>query len=71
MLARIRNSPFFPITSLVMLMGSAFLTSCATKEPPPLLSTGAERESTLPWNKQEQWENAGQFGSLAETQSRR
>jgi len=72
MLARIRNSPFFRATNLVLLIGAACtLASCATKEAPQLVSTGAERESTLPWNRQEKWEKEGQFGGLAEAQGRR
>lgn len=72
MLARIHNSPLLRLTSLALLLcGAATLTSCATKQEPQLVSTGAERESSLPWNKQEKWENSGQFGGLLEQQGRR
>jgi len=42
------------------------LASCATKQEPQLVSTGAEPESALPWNKQEKWENTGQLGAMAD-----
>ncbi|HEV3409901.1 MAG TPA: hypothetical protein VG095_06390 [Chthoniobacterales bacterium] len=52
----------------LLLLGFAagLLTACAAKEEPQLVSTGADRESSLPWNKQERWENTGQFGAMAE-----
>jgi hypothetical protein len=73
MLARLRNSPLFRATNLGLLLFGATccFTSCATKQEPELVSTGAGRESALPWNKQEKWENTGQFGSMAEMQQSR
>ena len=72
MLARLRNSPLFRATNFGLLLGATcLLASCATKEEPQLVSTGSERESTLPWNKQEKWENSGQFGGMAEMQQSR
>ncbi len=72
MLARIRNSSLFRTANILLLAGAAFaVTSCATKQEPQLVSTGADRESTLPWNKQEKWENSGQFGGIVEQQGRR
>jgi hypothetical protein len=67
MLAKIRNSRSFRVLNLVLLVGGALtLGSCATKQPPPLVSDGTGRESQLPWNKQEKWESQGQFGPMAE-----
>jgi hypothetical protein len=69
MLAQIRNSRFFRVTNVVLLVGAALaLSSCATKQPPQIVSDGAGpgRESTLPWNEQEKWESQGQFGPMAE-----
>ena len=67
MLAQIRNSRCFRVTNLVLLLGAALsLASCATKQEPQLVSTGTERESALPWNKQERWENTGQLGAMAD-----
>ena len=66
MLARIpdRTRFSFRIASLVICTAAA-LTSCATKEEPPLITdTGKTRESTIPWNKQEKWESQGQFGGM-------
>ena len=67
MLETIRNSVAFKVARLVLLAsGLCALTSCATHKEPELVSSGAGRESSLPWNKQEQWENAGQFGAMAD-----
>jgi hypothetical protein len=67
MLAQISNSRCFRITNLVLLVGAGLsLASCATKQEPQLVSTGTERESALPWNKQEKWENTGQLGAMAD-----
>jgi Flp pilus assembly protein TadD len=67
MLAQIRNSRYFRAINLALLVGAAFsLAACATKEQPQLVSTGADRESALPWNKQEKWENTGQLGAMAD-----
>ena len=53
----------FALLAVVLL--NAF-TSCATKQEPALVSTGDQRESSLPWNQQEKWENRGQFGPMAD-----
>ncbi len=67
MLEQIHNSAPFRATNLLLLgLAVLLLSSCATKQEPQLVSTGAERESSLPWNKQERWEGTGQFGSMAE-----
>jgi len=43
------------------------LSSCATSKPEPqLVSDGANRDSALPWNEQQKWEQQGQFGPMAE-----
>lgn len=69
MLARIRKSLPFQGSSklLLLLFVVGALSSCATKEEPQLITDGRDgRESALPWNKQEKWENQGQLGSMAE-----
>ncbi len=68
MLARVRSSSFYRFTMVTLLAGSTLLcASCATKQDPQIVSDGTPgRESALPWNKQEKWEGAGQFGGLAE-----
>ena len=68
MLAQIRK--FLPVRLVklaVLASASACFASCATKPEPQLVSDPSARpESALPWNKQEQWENAGQLGPLSE-----
>jgi len=67
MLAQIRSSLRPRRLRLFFLLAavSAF-TSCATKQPPPLISDNTGQESSLPWNKQEKWENTGQLGGMAD-----
>ncbi len=50
------------------VIAAGVFSSCASKEPPPLISDGSRtgEESTLPWNKQEKWEGQGQLGKMAE-----
>jgi hypothetical protein len=72
MLAQIRNSVCArratPIPLLLVVL--AGLSSCATKEQPPLVSDPTARtESSIPWNQQEHWENEGQLGPLSEKYS--
>jgi len=67
MLARVRNSTFFPTLKVIFVLASGgLLASCATKEEPQLISDNTGRESALPWNKQEKWEGQGQLGNMAE-----
>ena len=70
MLAQIRKTRVRTrgITKLVLLfIVAAGIASCATKEPPPLVSDPtAKKESSIPWNEQERWENEGQLGQMAE-----
>jgi hypothetical protein len=59
----------FQIAGLAMLASLA-LTSCASKEPAPLIADpSAQHETALPWNQQEKWEREGQAAAL--TQQRR
>ena len=67
MLVRILNSNFHRATRLTLLgFGVCAFASCATKEEPQLIADSTGRESSMPWNKQEKWENTGQLGSMAE-----
>ena len=66
MLAAIRNRSTFRAAKVALLLGLSGFTSCATKEKPPLVSDGSRRESSLPWNQQQKWENQGQLGNMAE-----
>jgi hypothetical protein len=59
----------FQIARLAILACLA-LTSCASKDPAPLIADpSAQHETALPWNQQEKWEREGQAGAL--TQQRR
>ena len=59
----------FQIAGLAMLASLA-LTSCASKDPAPLIADpSAQHETALPWNQQEKWEREGQASGL--TQQRR
>ena len=64
-ISRIRSQ----IAGLSMLASLA-LTSCASKDPGPLIADpSATNETALPWNQQEKWEREGQASAL--TQQRR
>jgi hypothetical protein len=68
MLARIRNySGVRGMAKLMfLLIAAGAFASCASKEPAPLVSdaSSTQRESALPWNKQEKWEGTGQLGGM-------
>jgi outer membrane biogenesis lipoprotein LolB len=67
MLERIRNPIFSKALQMALLASGALLGACATKEKPPLVADpSAGRESTLPWNEQQSWENRGQLGQMAD-----
>ena len=69
MAAAIISRIHFQIAGLAMLACLA-LTSCATKDPGPLIADPSDRKETaLPWNQQEKWEREGQASAL--TQQRR
>jgi len=69
MAAAIINRIRFQIAGLAMLACLA-LTSCASKDPGPLIADpSATHETALPWNQQEKWEREGQAAAL--TQQRR
>jgi hypothetical protein len=69
MAAAIINRIRFQIAGLAMLACLA-LTSCASKDPGPLIADpSAQHETAMPWNQQEKWEREGQASAL--TQQRR
>lgn len=54
----------------MVMLACLALTSCATKDPGPLIADpNATNETALPWNQQEKWEREGQAAAL--TQQRR
>ena len=64
MLARIRNS-FFPALQVVLVTTIALAVAACAKEKPPLIADdAAQRESAIPWNEQQKWEQEGQFGGM-------
>ncbi len=71
MLARVRKSSRRLGNFVLLVSAACALASCATKREPVLISDGTDGgESSLPWNQQQKWENAGQFGALAEQMRR-
>ena len=68
MVAAIINRVRFGGAVIVLLTCvAATLTSCASKEPPPLISDPtAANETALPWNQQQKWEREGQAAGLTE-----
>lgn len=70
MAAAIIDRMRFQLAGLAMLAGLAALTSCASKDPGPLIADpSGQHETALPWNRQEKWEREGQAAAL--TQQRR
>jgi len=70
MLALVRSSVWAQVWRILLLScAAAALASCATKEPPPLISDSASRETALPWNEQQKWEREGEASAI--TQQRR
>ena len=54
------------IISALCLATAATLVSCATKEKPRLVDDPDEnRESTIPWDKQEKWESGANLENMA------
>jgi len=48
---------------MLSLLGA--LTSCATKDPAPLIADpNSTRETALPWNQQQKWEKEGEAAAL-------
>jgi outer membrane biogenesis lipoprotein LolB len=56
------------ISAGLLLVGCALFVGCATQKPAPTLvnDPDAKHESSLPWNKQEKWEQEGQFAGMNE-----
>jgi predicted ATPase len=50
---------------MLLAVLTAALTSCATKDPAPLIADpNASRETALPWNEQQKWEREGEAAAL-------
>jgi hypothetical protein len=66
MLAIIPKRICFEIAGVILLAGlTIVLTSCASKDPAPLIADpGATGETALPWNEQQKWEREGQGAML-------
>ena len=67
MLAQIDRIGARTIRRALALGVAALLSSCATKEEPQLVNDGTkQRESSIPWNEQQDWESQGQFAGMAD-----
>jgi hypothetical protein len=65
MLAQIRKIQSGLTIGIVVAIGCTF-TSCASHRTMALVDDPNERESTIPWNKQEKWENTGPLSGLTD-----
>jgi len=56
------------ITFALMLVSITIFVSCASQKEQVRLVDDPDdhRESTIPWNKQEKWETAGQFAGMTD-----
>ena len=56
------------ITCALMLASITIFASCASQKEQVRLVDDPDdhRESTIPWNKQEKWETAGQFAGMTD-----
>ena len=56
------------ITCALMLASITIFVSCASQKEQVRLVDDPDdhRESTIPWNKQEKWETAGQFAGMTD-----
>ena len=45
----------------LLLSGAIFFAACAKDQPALVSDPDSKKESSLPWNQQEQWETQGQF----------
>jgi len=53
-----------PVLLCALVVG---ITSCATQKETALVKDPDDRhDSMIPWNKQEQWETAGQFTGMTD-----
>ena len=66
MLAIIRKRIRFQTAGVILLAClTIVLTSCATKDPAPLVADpNVTGETALPWNEQQKWEREGQGAML-------
>ena len=66
MAAAIINRIRLTIAGTAVLAGLT-LSSCASKDPGPLIADPSDRgETALPWNQQEKWEREGQAAALSQ-----
>ena len=65
MLATIRNRIFLRVAALALVGATFVLTSCASKDPGPLIADpNGATETALPWNEQQKWEREGEAAAL-------
>lgn len=65
MLETIRKQFQFRVAIAISVGLAASLSSCATKDPGPLINDpNAKKETALPWNEQQKWEREGEAAAL-------
>jgi hypothetical protein len=47
------------VSIILLIAGASTLISCANEKDPQLVNEPRKYESTIPWNRQEQWEQEG------------
>jgi hypothetical protein len=71
MLAQIFNSSWTRFTGFTVLASvGLLLASCVHDTPPLIADPNSARDSSLPWNQQQKWEQGGQAGEI-NTEGRR
>jgi hypothetical protein len=66
MLAQIRKLRRLLFSALLCALGT-IMVSCSTQQDARLVSDPDDHhDSSIPWNKQEQWETGGQFQNMTD-----
>jgi hypothetical protein len=57
------------VSIILLIAGASTLVSCARENNAQLVSEPGKYESTIPWNRQEQWEQEGS-GQISQLNTR-
>ena len=71
MLAQISNPSWIKFSRCTLFASVGLLLASCANDPPPLIADpNGARDSSLPWNQQQKWEQGGQAGEI-NTEGRR